>query len=476
MKTRTLAPFLAVALAPALLAQITPGNLVVVRAGDGAAALGSAANVINYEEFTLAGAPVQTIPLVGVTISGSATSEGFLTQSADGNYLIGVGYAAAVGTASVNGTTSATVARVVVRLGLDGSIDTSTALGDAHSGGSIRSAVSYDGTQFWTAGAGSGTSPGVRYATLGGTTSTQLSTSVTNVRHVNIYGEQLYVSSASGTFQGVSAVGTGLPTTSGETITLLPGFPTATGPSSYDFFFADADTLYVADDRTNGNGGLQKWVQSAGTWTLLYTLAPAANVGCRSVTGTVEGGLVTLYATTTQTSANSLVTVLDAGAGSPFTTLVAAPANTAFRGVQFVRTPSAIAYLGTPGCPTSVGVPTIGIAGGLPVAGNANFRFAAGNCPDPTLVIFCVQLSPVITPPLGFPLGGAPACALLHVFPDQLTIEVALGGVATTPAPIPNSYSLAGFQAGAQALVADFSFPLPLPVGTTDALQVVVGN
>ncbi|MFN8824318.1 MAG: DUF3616 domain-containing protein, partial [Planctomycetota bacterium] len=279
LSTLALAAF-AVAQSP-----FTPGNLVVSRIGDGSAALTSAATARFLDEFTPAGVLVQTIALptapsggnFAFTASGSATSEGFVSQSADGRYLILAGYSAVPGTLSVVSTTSAATPRVVARVALDGTVDTSTALVDAYSGNNIRSAASTNGTDLWTAGTAT-TTGGVRYTTFGATTTTQLSTSPTNTRVVNIVAGQLYTSAASGAFQGVAAVGTGLPTTSGQTTTLLSGFPTTTGPSAYDYYFADANTLYVADDRITAAGGIQKWVLATGTWTLVQTLNPATGV------------------------------------------------------------------------------------------------------------------------------------------------------------------------------------------------------
>src|SRR5689334_14578782 len=89
-------------------ATITPGNLVVIQVGDGSAALASSATAGFAKEFTTAGgAPVQTINLPTsvsganqqLTYSGTATSEGFLTLSANGQYLTTAGYAANPGTA-----------------------------------------------------------------------------------------------------------------------------------------------------------------------------------------------------------------------------------------------------------------------------------------------------------------------------------------------------------------------------------------
>ncbi len=99
------------------------------------------------------------LPLVGsnriLTGSGTATSEGLLTLSSNGQYLVLAGYDAAVGTAGVANTASAAVNRVIGRVDAAATIDTTTALTDAYSGtagtaGNPRGAVSTDGMNFWT--------------------------------------------------------------------------------------------------------------------------------------------------------------------------------------------------------------------------------------------------------------------------------------------------------------------------------------
>jgi len=330
-------------------ATISPGDLVVVRAGTGAAALAATGTATFLDEYTVGGTSVQSIalPTTGsgsqqaLTLSGTSTSEGFLALSANGQYLTVGGYNAAPG-ATTNGANNN---RVAGRVDLAGNVDTSTNLQDASTTGNIRSVVSNDGTQFWAGTSGGG----VRYATFGSAAaSTQLNTAApTNMRVVNINSGQLYVSSASGTFQGVGTVGTGLPTTSGQTPTLLNGFPTVAGPSNYDYVFADANTLYVADDRSTGSGGgLQKWVQSGGTWTLAYTLSTNLTAGLRGLAGTTDGlGNEILYATTgdaiTTVSGNKLVAITDVISNTTlpvhsFATLATAAGNTAFRGVELI--------------------------------------------------------------------------------------------------------------------------------------------
>ncbi len=314
------------------------GNLVVYRVGDGAAALTSAATAAFFDEYTPAGVFVRSLPLPvlvagankRLTAAGTSTSEGLLSRSADKQFLMVAGYDAAVGTLTVAATTSAATNRVVGRISLDGSIDATTALTDFASAGNARSAVSSNGTDIWVSGSNGGT----RYTTLGSTTSTQLSTAPTNIRQVNIFDGQLYITSGSFPFTGVSTVGTGLPTTNGQTTTLLPGFPTS-GGSSYCFNIkpTTADVIYVADDRTIATGGgIQKWTLTAGTWSLAYSLNTGLTVGARGLTTNWAGTDPIIYATTTD---GRIVTVTDAGSTSAVTTLATAGVNTTFRGVAF---------------------------------------------------------------------------------------------------------------------------------------------
>jgi hypothetical protein len=331
----------------------TAGNLAVLQVGaDGSVSpLSNAAQAVFVKEVTVGGSVVQTIALPvlatvtgnrALTSSGTATSEGALTLSTDGRYLCLSGYNADAGTAAIASTSSSTVNRVVGRIDSSGVVDTSTAMSDAFTGNNIRGAASVDGSGFWVSGSG-GSGAGVRYIALGEPTnlSTPITTTITTCRVVNIFNNQLYVSSASGTFQGVSAVGTGLPTTSGQVATLLPGFPTATGPSMYDYWFSDASTCYTTDDRSPGlgGGGITKWTFNGTTWSAAYLLSNGLTAGCRGVTGKVVGGVATLYVVSadgvTSTSGNKIMTVTDTDASASFSTILTAPGNTVFRGVDF---------------------------------------------------------------------------------------------------------------------------------------------
>jgi hypothetical protein len=323
----------------------------VYRVGDGSGSLVNTGNPVFIDEYSQAGTLVRSTKMPtadngtthALVASGTATSEGLITLSADQHFVMLSGYDATLpGQASV---VSSTVPRVVGRLDALANVDTSTALTDWASANNPRSVASTDGMNLWVAGA----TGGVRFTTLGATTSTQLSTTVANIRQTNIFVSQLYVSDSSGSSVRLGAVGIGLPTTSGQTIANLPGIPASTG-SPYGFFFADlddtisgVDTLYVADDGT----GLVKYALIGGNWTNEGTVGTSSDA-YRGLTGSVSNGVVTLFAArkggSTATGGGELVSLVDAsGRLGAFTvtptSLATAATNEAFRGVAFAPLP-----------------------------------------------------------------------------------------------------------------------------------------
>jgi fibronectin type 3 domain-containing protein len=314
--------------------QFTSGNLVVLRVGDGSAALTSASTAIFLDEYTPAGGTVGSTAMptaatgsnAPIANSGSATSEGNMTRSANGRYLILGAYGAVPGVASIASTTSAAYNRVVARVDATGSADVTTKLSDAYSANNIRGACSVDGTAFWTSG-----NPGIRYTALGGTSSVSLV--ATNCRGAGIFGGQLYLSTGSGT-TGVYSVGSGIPIVSGQTNTLLV---TATSPYGFSVN-SDGNIIYVADDGAVGaGGGIRKLTYSAGTWSQAYILLNdgSTTTAVRGLTVDWSGAYPIIYATTTETNTNKLIKVTDAGSSSTATTLATAGTNTVFRGVAF---------------------------------------------------------------------------------------------------------------------------------------------
>jgi hypothetical protein len=175
-----------------------------------------------------------------------------------------------------------------------------------------------------------------------------------NFRGLTIFNNTLYVTKGSGgngvnTVYQVGTAGT-LPTaaTAATTpITVLPGFPTSgTSSTPFGIWFANATTLYVAQE---SNGGLQKWSLVNGSWVLDYTLTAGllgvsytlgdyptvTTVGLRNITGQLNGdGTVTIFGATSTNSAGG-----DAGADPnmvvAITDLLSATGPTAPAGESF---------------------------------------------------------------------------------------------------------------------------------------------
>lgn len=360
--------------APLAAAQdFTAGNLVVYRVGSGApATLVNTGNPVFLDEYSPTGTLVRSVALPTTAAdaqrqciaSGTASSEGMLTRSSDGQFLIATCYARDPGgSGSISGTTSVAVPRVVARVGVDASVDTSTALTDMASGNNIRSGAAVDGNGFWVSG-GTG---GVRYATLGATTSTSISTTIANLRNLAIFDGQLYVSTGSGTTR-MATVGTGTPTSTDQTITALPGISStnSASPYAYAFFDLDAgvpgvDTLYVADDNAASlSPAITKFSLVGGSWVSNGSVGAAAD-SYRGLIGSASGGTVTLFATrrggTAAAGGGELVSISDASGyngaftGTP-TLLATAATNTAFRGVALAPVSAA------PTPPSGTGIAT----------------------------------------------------------------------------------------------------------------------
>lgn len=357
------------------------GNVVVERIGNGTTTLSSAATAVSVIEMNTAGVTQQQLdlPTSGssqVTDSGSATSNGYLNVY---NGLLAVsGYNAASGTASVASSNT----KVGTVIGSDGSVASATrnlfpTSGTMpFTGNNFRSMIATGANTFYASGTGSGTpsTGGVWYANNG--SFTQISSTATgqptNMRNVEIYGGNLYTSSAASTGYGVWQIGTGLATTAGQTSTLL--INAGANASTYGFVLFDTnsdgtnDLAYLADDRTTAGGGLQKWVLTGGTWTNSWsvlvngtgatsTTAGTGFAGIRGLTGTWDAlNGAQLFATTTETSNNRLIAFSDTGSRpTSFTNLASAGTNYVFRGVDLtaVPAPGAAALVGLAGLITN---------------------------------------------------------------------------------------------------------------------------
>jgi hypothetical protein len=279
-----------------------------------------AASPITLQEFSLSngGATASsvgtfTLPQTpngaNAPISGEygSASEGFLTQSVNGQYLTVMGYGvnantfntaalstygnAALGqTTSLlagdqTGTTYTTVPRVVALIGGSGSVDTTTALTGVFNTNNPRSAVTVDGSSFYVSGQAASTktpvafrdlTQGVFYATKGATTATVIDNSTDTralaISNVLTGSNTLYVSRdfnpsaalpcTSGGSSGNNCTNISKLTGPGGTLPTSSTTPTLVIPSNASSLGGNTGSINLTSDLANGvnNSRIGKFV------------------------------------------------------------------------------------------------------------------------------------------------------------------------------------------------------------------------
>jgi hypothetical protein len=416
---------LAFSTARAAAALFTPGDLIVsTYASPGAGIAQGAPSPINLLEFSPSGgSPLVdfTVPTfdgagahgsIGVVGQYASQSEGNIQLSGNGEYLTFASYSATAAddgintstdtansvnfatgtrfshsTVSLAQSTDTNVPRVTVLVDASGNVNSSTVLNDLYSTNNPRSVYSASGSTFYISGQGDGNDndQGVFYGSIGINTVTNPGTTPTGIydshdtRFVTAYNNNLYYSidTSSGSFTGIWKF-TGLPTSAAAPTQIIPANNGKSGSqkvfySPDGFFFANADTLYVADTGlpkagSLGDGGIQKWTFNGSAWLLQYTLTPtttgwvpaseaatasSGQTGFASITGTVVGtganATVDLYATSYTIGGEdpdglyAIADTLDAttSGGESFTELesAAGEGGQLFKGVTFAPTP-----------------------------------------------------------------------------------------------------------------------------------------
>lgn len=322
---------------------------MALRVGDGSALTAGFARPVALLEFSPSnGAAGTTVNMASagtdkLTVNAGGNTEGYLTRSQDGAYLMAAGFDAAAGTPNVNTSATTTVKRVVARVGANETVDLSTKTTD-YSGTTLRSAATVDGSQVWTAGTNGVADRGLRTTTLGSTGAMTTVNNGSDFRVAQVFNNQIYVSTGS----GIVRTTTGLPTTSSTTTALtlngfVGGIPTPT--NIHDFVLLDRDetingtggtgydTMYLIDS----SAGLYKFASLDGQiWTAQSRISSITGIGIEAI---INGSSADIFATQGTTANNSLVkftdtTNYDSPMGSPtVTTLATAGANLVFRGL-----------------------------------------------------------------------------------------------------------------------------------------------
>jgi PEP-CTERM motif len=332
--TTTAALFLFAAVAQA---QFTPGDLAVLRVGDGSTTLGNSAGPISLLDLTTAGLVQSTVSIPsgsgGLQISGSATSEGQLVLNADSQLFTVAGYVPPyTGSGSLSGRTSVQAPRGYATVNFAGTVSAVTTLTGTYSANNIRSGF-VSGSDAWFAGA-NGAGSGVEY--YNGTSSLRIEN--VNTRVLGVYGGILYYSTGSGT-QGIYKY-SGLPTSATTGTAVLTGVA-GQGTSPYDFALSpDGNTLYVADNAL----GVQKFTYNGTSWNFDYNFTDSVSTADKAYGLAVDfsGTNPILY----WTSPTDIWKATDLGAGAAGTSILSAGANYAFRGLEVVPEPSSPALAG----------------------------------------------------------------------------------------------------------------------------------
>lgn len=447
---------LQVGYSPVIAAQpLAPHNLIVVRVGDGVTPLSSAAAPVFLEEYTTSGVLVQTIPMPtaasgsnhAFTLPGDTTLNCNPRLSFDRQCFVLVGYDAPPGTPAVASTSSSLVRRVIARIGMDGSIDTSTGLSDAYSGGEIYSVATSDGTQFWMAGstdAASAGTGGVRYTTRGSGTSTQITNQIPDPHTVLISPTTLMSSSISG---NLYSIGVGLSSTGGQLSTLqVIGIET----TYYGEYYDSAGCVYALSKYRWQPVIPGPWVCGA-THTKccggVYVWDHNYSIPCDSDLYTDYNGYGNFHGIGGLGS--SLLEMNPATSASFITNILANAANfTLFKGVQRLGDSSSH-VIGT-GCAGTAGVPQL-LSPILPQIGISS-TLQLANLPL-NVGVFVLSLAPM-NPPLDLTFLGAPTCTLYQQL-DVLATAFGTGGTATYSLAIPNSPALVGTQLFSQGVSLD---------------------
>lgn len=437
---------------------------------------------IFLDQLTPAGTLVSTLPVPTsmATTSFSSKSEVALNLSTDGSAITFMGYVAPPNTVDVsNGNTplaydptnpaGGAYYRAVVQVGANGAIQVTPT--NSFSGNNGRAAILANGTYYMVGNANNGSStpanivatagvqmalPGQSFGTppiqIGDLSVSQYINPATglpyspdkpgkdnNFRGMTIFNNTLYVTKGSGSngFNTVYRVGDygSLPTVanaSSAAIMVLPGFPIVSAKVAspiypFGIFFADATTLYVADEgdgtaanaATSKTAGLQKWILKNGTWTMAYVLQNGLNLGqqyfianypatlnpatggLRNLTGQVnKDGTVTIWAVTSTVSANGdqgadpnqLVSINDVlantgptvAAAEKFTILKTANAGEVLRGVSLAPVTASTAAPSVPLILSLANPSSVAIApGSLATANGQNLAVTTATTASP---------------------------------------------------------------------------------------------
>jgi hypothetical protein len=339
-----------------------PGQLAVLRAGDGIVKqhLKQAPIFIDqYDPKTFNASPSFTvqIPTNGANsffFNSHAATEGGLSRSADHRFLIFAGYG------GVN---------LLQKPGVPSLLDIERGFCTVDEAGTFhtlfyqvketdekinpRGGVSDEGNRFW----GCGNSGATLYYDPAASKQPVEFESAQNTRSMKIINHVLYatlngsdataIDSSPGIYQFTSATGVPVPLPRDRDVKLglvVPASGASTKIAGFDMNPAQ-DVAYMADTVS----GIQKYVKSGPVWKQAYSFAIPQNIpekenhadGCFGLAVDFSGAAPIIYATTTEgyngtVNSNRVVRIVDTGASAAVSTVAQSPSpEVAFRGIEF---------------------------------------------------------------------------------------------------------------------------------------------
>ena len=415
----------------------TSGNLAVAKitnssvaiTDDGAATAGNALlRQLSIMQFATTGSSQAGTAILAINATGTSPKltidqrriahEGQLNLSANGQYLVLVGYNSEAGLSATTSPNGRFAEKRIARIDASGNIDLSSSIptASAFNNFAVRGAV-MNGNVISVNGSGATSTSGVQNITFG--TSTATTFLAKDCRSIGLFGGNVYSYSSASPF---TIEGGGQTTISGLT----------TDNTQFVFFDLDNavswgttgyDLLYVA----HRNSGINKYYFDAGTsaWVAagLANSSIQSSTGFQSLTGAIEGGKPTLYGTKTVITSSvyissHLVKVVDNAArtatlslASPAIELAATGNTEMLKGVAF--TPSGL-------------TPTITLTGTTtPFSTNQGTASATQNY---TVSGANLSANITLTAPTGFEISTSAGSG----FGGSLTLTQTSGSVSST--------------------------------------------
>jgi hypothetical protein len=343
-------------------AQFLPGQLAVLRAGDGIVSQQLKQAPVFIDQFDpnhFNAAPSFTVPvptdgLNSFFFNGRAATEGLLTRSTDRRLLAFAGYGG-VSLFEKPGTPSLLdIQRGFCTVDATGTIH--TFLYQAHDASekvNPRGVATDGANHFWGCGNAGGTlyynpAEGKRTLQFQPFQNSRAAKIINGVLYITLNGpDGKAIDEPAGIYRFTDNSGNALPLprqTDAVIDLVVPAAEPFTKIAGFDLN-PDQTIAYTADTVA----GIQKYVKSGGAWKLVYNFPIPQNIsagnnhgtGCFGLTVDFSGAAPVIYATTTEgyggsVNSNRVVRIMDTNATAGVTTLAQAPSDKiAFRGIDF---------------------------------------------------------------------------------------------------------------------------------------------